>query len=262
MRDPYSVLGVNPGASDEEIKKAYRKLSRMYHPDANINNPNKAQAEEKFKEVQVAYETIIEEKANGPRTQSSSYGQSSYGQSSYGGNTYGQSSYGGSSYSNSSYSNSSYRSSQSSSSYRSNSYYYGPFDNNIDPLPTDPPEIKAAITFLKSDLSSEAIRVLENMDTRRRNARWYFVRAHAHKELGNVFKARDDAFTAVELEPNNAEYSDYFERLKREDYSYRNTSRGYRRSRGCSPSCCTVLICTEVLCDICWLGNRYDFWFC
>ena len=44
MRDPYQVLGVSQDASEEEIKKAYRKLSRMYHPDANINNPNKAQA--------------------------------------------------------------------------------------------------------------------------------------------------------------------------------------------------------------------------
>ena len=54
MFDPYSVLGVSRDASDDEIKKAYRKLSRKYHPDANINNPNKAQAEEKFKEVQQA----------------------------------------------------------------------------------------------------------------------------------------------------------------------------------------------------------------
>ena len=50
MNDPYNVLGIERGATEEEIKKAYRSLSRRYHPDANINNPNKAQAEEKFKE--------------------------------------------------------------------------------------------------------------------------------------------------------------------------------------------------------------------
>ena len=59
MIDPYQVLGVERGATDDEIKKAYRKLSRKYHPDANINNPNAAQAEVKFKEVQQAYEQIV-----------------------------------------------------------------------------------------------------------------------------------------------------------------------------------------------------------
>ena len=47
--------GVSRDASMDEIKKAYRTLSRKYHPDANINNPNKDQAEEKFKQVQQAY---------------------------------------------------------------------------------------------------------------------------------------------------------------------------------------------------------------
>ena len=65
MRDPYSVLGVERDASDEDVKKAYRKLSRRYHPDANINNPNKEQAEEKFKQVQQAYEQIMREKEQG-----------------------------------------------------------------------------------------------------------------------------------------------------------------------------------------------------
>ena len=44
MTDPYHVLGVSQDASDEEIKKAYRALSRKYHPDANINNPLKEEA--------------------------------------------------------------------------------------------------------------------------------------------------------------------------------------------------------------------------
>lgn len=65
MLDPYSILGVSRNASDEEIKKAYRRLSRKYHPDANINNPNKAQAEEKFKEIQQAYDQIMKEREYG-----------------------------------------------------------------------------------------------------------------------------------------------------------------------------------------------------
>ena len=65
MMNPYQVLGVSPSASDDEIKKAYRNLSRKYHPDANVNNPNKAQAEEKFKEVQQAYDQIMKEKQSG-----------------------------------------------------------------------------------------------------------------------------------------------------------------------------------------------------
>ena len=55
MRDPYQVLGISRDATDEEIKKAYRNLSRRYHPDANVNNPNKDLYTEKFKQVQNAY---------------------------------------------------------------------------------------------------------------------------------------------------------------------------------------------------------------
>lgn len=59
-RDYYDVLGVNKGATDSDIKKAYRKLAKKYHPDANPNNKDDAEA--KFKEATEAYEVLSDEK--------------------------------------------------------------------------------------------------------------------------------------------------------------------------------------------------------
>ena len=57
-RDPYEVLGVPHGASEEEIKKAYRELARKYHPDNYTNNPLADLAQEKMKEINEAYDTL------------------------------------------------------------------------------------------------------------------------------------------------------------------------------------------------------------
>ena len=70
MEDPYKVLGVSPDASDEEIKRAYRKLAKKYHPDLN---PGDQEAARKMQEVNQAYERIKNpEKAYQP-------GQNGYG---------------------------------------------------------------------------------------------------------------------------------------------------------------------------------------
>src|SRR6266481_9416598 len=62
-RDFYDTLGVKPSASEDEIKKAYRKLARQYHPD---RNPGDKQAEANFKEVQEAYD-VLSDKAKRER---------------------------------------------------------------------------------------------------------------------------------------------------------------------------------------------------
>ena len=83
MNDPYSVLGITPQATDDEVKQAYRALARKYHPDNYVNNPLADLATEKMKEINEAYETIRTQRKNGGAgTAGASYG-GSYG--SYGG---------------------------------------------------------------------------------------------------------------------------------------------------------------------------------
>ena len=93
MRDPYEVLELKPGATDDEIKAAYRRLAKKYHPDLNGGS---AEAEAKMKEVNEAYSILIKHKGS---YQSGSYGSTGgygsgggYGSS---GGSYGSGSYGG-----------------------------------------------------------------------------------------------------------------------------------------------------------------------
>ena len=79
VNNPYEVLGVPRNASNEEIKKAYRQLSKKYHPDSYVDNPLADLAEEKFKEVQAAYEQIMKERENGGYSYSGNYSGSSQG---------------------------------------------------------------------------------------------------------------------------------------------------------------------------------------
>lgn len=62
MSDPYKVLGVSPNATDDEIKTAYRELAKKYHPDNYAESPLADLASEKMKEINEAYDTIMNDR--------------------------------------------------------------------------------------------------------------------------------------------------------------------------------------------------------
>lgn len=80
MTDPYQVLGVSPSASDDEVREAYRKLSLKFHPDLHNNSPLSDLAEEKMKELNAAFDQVMDMRRGGANQPS---GDASY---QYGGN--------------------------------------------------------------------------------------------------------------------------------------------------------------------------------
>ena len=83
--DPYKVLGVSPDASDDEIKQAYRRLAKKYHPDRNPGDPVAAK---KMQEVNAAYEQIKNPEAY-RQNSAGGYGQGGYSQGGYGWDPFG-----------------------------------------------------------------------------------------------------------------------------------------------------------------------------
>ncbi len=213
MNNPYQILGVSANATDDEIKKAYRTLSRKYHPDANVNNPNKEQAEEKFKEVQQAYDQIMKEKQQGF---SGNYG---YGSAQGGGGTY--------------------RSS-------------GNWNYNYNSS-TESPQMQAAANYIANRHYVEALNVLNSIPFGERRARWYYFSAIANQGSGNNIIAKEHAQRAVELEPSNMEYRQYLQHLEFGGTWYTNMGADYDRPYSSAGSWCLSLLFLNMLCNCCCL---------
>lgn len=219
MRDPYQVLGIARGASDEEIKKAYRNLSRRYHPDANVNNPNKAQAEEKFKEVQQAYDQIMKEKQQGSfGGYSNSYG--GYGNAGGSGSSYGD--FGG----------------------------FGGFYGNANAYREENSRLQAAANYIRNGYYREAFNVLNDIPFSERNGRWYYYSAVTNQGLGNTATALEHIRRAVELEPSNIQYRQFQQNLEYGGTWYTSMGSGYERPYSGSEWCLRMLL-LNLFCNFC-----------
>lgn len=235
--DPYSVLGVSRDASEEEIKKAYKALSRKYHPDANINNPNKDQAEEKFKEIQAAYQQIMKE-----RTEGYSYG-GGYGRQTYGGSG---SDYGG------------------SQGYGGYGQGFGDFWQQAGWQQQtsgyeEEPRLRAAGNYLRNGYYREARNTLDGMGEHEKTARWYYYSAMAHMGLGNNVAALEHANKAVVLDPQNMEYQMLLQRLQSggQWYESRQAAYGYPHVGG--NDLCLKICLANLFCNLCCGGGGLCF---
>ena len=219
MIDPYQVLGVSRGASDEEIKKAYRNLSRKYHPDANVNNPNKDQAEEKFKQVQQAYDQIMKEKQQG-----SSFGGYGNGYSGYG-NASGSSSYG-------------------------DFGGFGGFYGNANSYREENSRLQAAANYIRNGYYREAHNVLNDIPFSERNGRWYYYSAVTNKGLGNTATALEHIRRAVELEPSNVQYRQFQQNLEYGGTWYTTMGSSYSSPYSGSEWCLRMIL-LNLFCNFC-----------
>ncbi len=229
MIDPYSVLGVSPNASDDDIKKAYRNLSRKYHPDANINNPNKAQAEEKFKQVQAAYDQIQQMKKGtwngGP--QSSGYNSSSGPYGGFSGFD-GFGGFGG----------------------------FGGFNQGFNQSSAgngQPDYLRSVRTYIQSGHYREALNLLNNIQDR--SAEWYYLSAIANVNLGNNVVAKEHAEQATRMAPGNMQYQQLLQSLRSGNTWYTQQAQDYGNMHVYSGSTCTKLCLGLMACNLCCGGG-------
>lgn len=258
MNDPYSVLGVPRNASEEEIKKAYKALSRKYHPDANINNPNKDQAEEKFKEIQAAYQQVMKERTEGyGYGPGSSRGYGGYGsQGGYGGSRGYGSGYGGQGYSGQGYGGSGYGG--------QGGYGYGPFGgfggfggfgSGGSTGYEEEPHLRAAGNYIRNGYYKEARSVLDGMGQQERNARWYYYSAIAHSGMGNNVAALEHAKRASALEPGNADYQNLVRSFESGGTWYEQRQAAYGYPSFGSSDICMKLCIANMICNFCCGGG-------
>ena len=203
MDDPYKVLGISPNASDEEIKRAYRKLAKQYHPDVN---PGDAYAAKKMQEVNDAYEQIKNpDKATGGS-------QSGYGSSqSYGGYSYDP--FGGA-----------WQRTWQQSQQASGDAYQ-----------------RSAEQYIRYRRYQEALNTLQSSP--QRDARWYYLSALANDGLGNQVTALEHIRKAVSMEPDNYTYLQTLEAIENGGAGYRRQAGNFHTfGMGGSP-CTSLCLC-------------------
>ncbi len=263
-RDPYEVLGLSKGASEDEIKQAYRAKIKECHPDLHPDDPN---ANQKMSDVNTAYDMLMN-----PQKYNTAYGSQGYGSSAGSGysntGTYG---YGyGPGYNTTTrtytytsfeemfndlfgamYGNGGFYTNYGGSTTASRNAYAG--NGQTDSTPknesTDSEDVKNAVNAINGGQYRDALTNLSHVDTEKRDARWHYLCGLSYAGLGLYDKAIPKMQAAAKMDPHNDNYYNLLQRYRRKS-RYTNTyssGSSEMNSFGCSGSLVKVVIAIILL---------------
>ena len=243
VEDPYKVLGIPHGATEAEIKKAYRKKAKEYHPDLHPNDPV---AIKKMQEVNEAYDMLMNPEKyanrNAQQPRSSQQQQNPYHRSS----------------------------SQSNGGYQGPGGWasdFGGFDfedffggfgfsdagSGQAARPQveygDSPTIQRVIQAINNRQYQSAINMLTNVTSSGRNARWYYLSAVANHGLGNTVQAMDQIQRAIKLDPNNRSYQQLYRQYRQAEQTYETNAQGFDMGAQQMQKICMGLCFAQLFCN-------------
>ena len=261
VQDPYKVLGVAQGASQDEIKKAYRKKAKENHPDLHPDDPN---ATQKMNEINEAYDMLMnpskyqqrreQEQARQQAHQSYSQGYGGYGGQSYGGQSYGGQGYGGQ---------------QAWTTFDFDDIFGSMFGGGGRQSSTQRPmhqpgesePVRQAVDAINMGQYQQANMILNGVTSAGRNARWYYLSALANSGMGNTVQALDCIRRAVQMDPNNLDYRRMLQQLQQYGETYQEQGQSHGMQMNNMNRVCLTLCAANLFCSMC-MGGRGMYFCC